>query len=97
MIDLELARTGLAAWQRGGDDHLLSHPADVGGPDWPEETAIAITFRGEKVVAMQDYASLAEAFDVPNQAGETSSDQPGSYRWERSRHAAGDTRGVAGR
>ena len=40
---------------------LLSHPAEVGGPDWPEETAIAITFRDGKVVAMQDYATLADA------------------------------------
>ena len=40
---------------------LVSHPAEVGGPDWPEETAIAITFRDGKVVAMQDYASLGDA------------------------------------
>ena len=40
---------------------LLSHPAQVGGPEWPEETAIAVTFREGKVVAMQDYSSLADA------------------------------------
>ena len=40
---------------------LLSHPAEVGGSDWPEETAIAIMFRDGKVVAMQDYATLADA------------------------------------
>ena len=40
---------------------LVSRPAEVGGPDWPEETAIAITFRDGKVVAMQDYPTLADA------------------------------------
>ena len=40
---------------------LLSHPAEVGGPDWPDETAIAITFSEGKVVAMQDYSTLADA------------------------------------
>ena len=40
---------------------LLSHPAQVGGPEWPEETAIAITFRDGKVVAMQDSPTLADA------------------------------------
>jgi hypothetical protein len=40
---------------------LLSHPAEVGGPEWPEETAIAIMFHDGKVVAMQDYATLADA------------------------------------
>jgi ketosteroid isomerase-like protein len=47
----------------GGPDVviLLSRPAETGGPDWPEETAIAITFRDGKVVAMQDYATLGDA------------------------------------
>jgi ketosteroid isomerase-like protein len=40
---------------------LLSHPAEIGGPEWPEETAISITFCGGKVVAMQDYPTLAAA------------------------------------
>jgi ketosteroid isomerase-like protein len=39
---------------------LLSHPAEVGGPEWPEEIAIAIMFHDGKVVAMQDYATLAD-------------------------------------
>lgn len=50
---------------------LISHPAAVGGPDWPEETAIALTFRDGKVVAMQDFPTLAAARDAlgppPNQ------------------------------
>ena len=40
---------------------LLTRPAEVGGPEWPEETAIGITFRAGKVVAMQDYRTLADA------------------------------------
>jgi ketosteroid isomerase-like protein len=40
---------------------LVSHPAETGGEQWPEETAIAITFRAGKVFSMQDYATLADA------------------------------------
>jgi ketosteroid isomerase-like protein len=47
---------------------LLSLPADVGGPEWPEETAIAITFRADRVVAMQDYRTLADARRASDQA-----------------------------
>jgi ketosteroid isomerase-like protein len=46
---------------RPGTVILLSHPAQVGGPEWPEETAIAVTFRAGKVIAMQDYPTLADA------------------------------------
>lgn len=42
---------------------LVSHPAQVGGPEWPEETAIAMTFEGGKVSSMQDHATLADARD----------------------------------
>ena len=47
---------------------LLSRPAEVGGPDWPEETVIAITFRAGKVVAMQDHRTLPDARRASNQA-----------------------------
>ena len=40
---------------------LVSLPAEVGGPDWPEETAIAVNFRDGKVVSMQDYPTLVDA------------------------------------
>jgi ketosteroid isomerase-like protein len=40
---------------------LLSRPAEVGGSEWPEETAIAVSFREDKVVAMRDYPTLADA------------------------------------
>ena len=47
---------------------LLSRPAEVGGAEWPEETAIGITLRDGKVVAMQDYPTLADARRASNQA-----------------------------
>jgi ketosteroid isomerase-like protein len=50
----------------GGAVVLVSHPAEIGGDQWPEETAIALTFRGGKVVAMQDYASVADALAASN-------------------------------
>ena len=45
---------------------LVSHPAEVGGEEWPEETAIAIRFREGKVVTMQDYPTLADALEASN-------------------------------
>ena len=39
---------------RAGNGHPPLAPGRGRGPDWPEETAIAITFRDGKVVAMQD-------------------------------------------
>jgi hypothetical protein len=72
MSDLELAQAGLAAWRRDfdalGTVMLLSRPAEVRGPDWPEETVIAITVRAGKVVAMQDHRTLADARRASNQA-----------------------------
>jgi hypothetical protein len=40
---------------------LVSHPAEMGGPEWLEETAIVVTFRDGRVVAMQDCSTLADA------------------------------------
>jgi hypothetical protein len=40
---------------------LVWHPAEVGEPEWPEETAIVVTFRDCRVVAMQDCSTLADA------------------------------------
>jgi ketosteroid isomerase-like protein len=39
----------------------VSHPSAIGGPDWPDETATVMLFRGGTVVAMQDYRTKAEA------------------------------------
>ena len=40
---------------------LVTHPAEVAGEEWPEEVATVVRFRRDKVVSMQDFASLAEA------------------------------------
>ena len=40
---------------------VVSHPADIGGPDWPAETATVMRFRAGTVVSMQDYRSEGEA------------------------------------
>jgi ketosteroid isomerase-like protein len=39
----------------------VSHPSVIGGPEWPEETATLMSFRGGTVVSMQDYLTEAEA------------------------------------
>ncbi len=46
---------------------VVSHPSEIGGPDWPEETATVMRFRGERVVSMQDYRTEAEALDALKQ------------------------------
>jgi ketosteroid isomerase-like protein len=46
----------------------VTHPSSIGGPDWPDETATVMTFRGEKVVSMQDYRTEAEALAATGQA-----------------------------
>ena len=66
---------------RAGMVILLSHPAEVGGPDWPEETAIAIMFRDGK--------------SSPCRISPRSPMRGGALT-EGAGHAAGDTRGVAG-
>jgi hypothetical protein len=40
---------------------VVSHPSEIGGPDWPSETATVMQFRNERVVSMQDYRTEAEA------------------------------------
>ena len=40
---------------------VVAHPSEIGGPDWPDETATVIKFQGDRVVSMQDYATEAEA------------------------------------
>ena len=39
----------------------VSRPREVGGDEWPEETATAISFREDKIVSMQDYRTRDEA------------------------------------
>jgi len=40
---------------------VVAHPSEIGGPDWPAETATVFTFRAGKVTKMQDYRTKAEA------------------------------------
>jgi SnoaL-like domain len=49
-----------------GEDRLImvSFPAEVGGPEWPEETATAISFRNGKAVHMQQYPTREEALEA---------------------------------
>ena len=39
----------------------VSWPREIGGEEWPEETATVISFRGGRVVSMQDHRTRAEA------------------------------------
>ena len=38
-----------------------THPSEIGGPEWPDETSTVIRFRDGKVVSTQDYRTEAEA------------------------------------
>jgi ketosteroid isomerase-like protein len=54
---------GRLAFADGGEDAsiVVSHPQEIGGDDWPEQTATVIRFRGGRVIGMQDYRTLEEA------------------------------------
>ena len=39
----------------------VSWPREIGGDEWPDEAATVISFRDERIVSMQDYASRDEA------------------------------------
>ena len=52
---------------RDGDEDsivVVSHPSEIGGPEWPAETATVMRFRAGKVVSMQDFRTEAEALDA---------------------------------
>ena len=53
----------------GGEDSVIviAHPSEIGGPDWPDETATVITFHRDRVVSMQDYRTEAEALAAAGQ------------------------------
>jgi hypothetical protein len=55
---------------RGGEDAVIvvAHPSEIGGPDWPDETATVMRFHGDRVVSMQDYRTEAEALAATGQA-----------------------------
>jgi hypothetical protein len=55
----------VASWNsstRGVDTIIsVSYPAQVGGPEWPKETATVIGFRNGLVVHMQQYRTRDQA------------------------------------
>ena len=56
------ARGSLTIQEAGPDVVLVTaHPSEIGGPEWPDETATVIRFREGKVVSMQDYRTEEEA------------------------------------
>jgi hypothetical protein len=56
------AREDLELSDAGADTVIaVSHPSAVGGPEWPDETAIVMLFKGDTVVSMRDYLTKAEA------------------------------------
>jgi ketosteroid isomerase-like protein len=57
---------GALRFRDGGEDTVIvvSHPSEIGGPEWPPETATVMRFRGGKVVSMQDYRTEQEATDA---------------------------------
>jgi ketosteroid isomerase-like protein len=71
---------------------LVSHPAKVGGPEWPEEKAMVVTFRDGRVVAMQDCSTLADARRALRPGVQDFVGPMGSLECERSRNAAGSAR-----
>jgi ketosteroid isomerase-like protein len=40
---------------------VVAHPREIGGADWPAETAAVIRFRDGKVISMQDYRTREDA------------------------------------
>ena len=54
---------GRLTFHEAGRDVVVvtAHPSEIGGREWPDETATVIRFRDGKVVAMQDYRTEAEA------------------------------------
>ena len=53
--DMELVDGG------AGGVIVVSHPSEIGGDEWPEESATVLSFEGEKIVAMKDYPTRDEA------------------------------------
>jgi ketosteroid isomerase-like protein len=43
---------------------VVAHPREIGGDDWPEETATVLTFRDGKVADMRDYRTREDALEA---------------------------------
>jgi hypothetical protein len=62
------ARGALQFLDGGGDSVIVvAHPSKIGGPDWPDETATVMKFRGDRVISMRDYRTEAEALVAAGQ------------------------------
>jgi ketosteroid isomerase-like protein len=57
---------GQVEFKDGGEDAIIvvSHPSEIGGSEWPEETATIMRFRDGKVVSMRDYRTEADAVNA---------------------------------
>jgi ketosteroid isomerase-like protein len=55
---------GELLFREAGQDAVIAvaQPSEIGGPEWPDETATVMRFRDGRVVEMQDYSTEAEAF-----------------------------------
>jgi ketosteroid isomerase-like protein len=53
-----------------GDDAVIvvAHPSEIGGADWPDETAAVMTFRGDRIISMRDYLTEVEALAAAGQS-----------------------------
>jgi ketosteroid isomerase-like protein len=60
---------GDVTFRNAGQDGVIvvAHPSEIGGPEWPDETATVMTFRDGRVVSMQDYRTEAEALAAARQ------------------------------
>ena len=54
---------GDVEFRDGGEDAVIvvTHPREIGGPEWPAETATIMRFRDGRVVSMRDYQTEIEA------------------------------------
>src|SRR2546429_7763102 len=54
---------GKLEFKDGGENAIIvvSHPSEIGGPEWPDETAKLMLFREGRGVSMPDYRTRAEA------------------------------------
>jgi ketosteroid isomerase-like protein len=60
---------GDLTFRSAGEDAVIvvAHPSEIGGPEWPDETATVMTFRDERVISMQDYRTESEALAAARQ------------------------------
>ena len=43
---------------------VVSHPARIGGPDWPDENAMVVTVREGRIVSIQDHWTREAALEA---------------------------------